>query len=161
MKRIKATYFDNYNMHTDEMYNAYLEYCKENDLEAKGDNSSDYFEFIADCEAQDWDDLWTNFKYSKLSDVKCVVLGTVGRWTGQHDVVPTVFDSLHDAVWACIRHCDYIKITQDCLTIRVKSTHHDGTNYFDIKFLNDRGCNTENGNLNNRRYHLTLTDYLF
>lgn len=161
MKRIKTTYFDNYDMYTDKMYDAYLEYCADNGYEAKGDNSSEYFGFVADCEAQDWEDLWENFKYSKLSDVKCVVLGTVGRWTGQHDVVPTVFDSLHDAVWACVRNCDYIKITQDCSTIRVKSTHHDGTNYFDIKFLNDKGCYTKNGNLNNRRYHLTLTDYLF
>lgn len=161
MKRIKTTYFDNYNMYTKEMYDAYVEYCEDNGYEVKDDNSSEYFGFIADCEAQDWEDLWENFKYSKLSDTKCVVLGSVGRWTGQHEVVPTVFDCLHDAVWACIRHCDYIKIEQNCSTIKVQSSHHDRTNYFEIKFLNDRGYNTENGDLNNRRYHLTLTDYLF
>lgn len=159
MKRIRCTYFDN-NVDYKEMYESYIEFCEMNECEVQDDNSQDFFDYIDETIERDWSDFNENLKCSEYN-TECVVYGAVGTWMGKREIMPKRFETLSEAVMACVSDCDYITIEQDCSKILVTACHHDGTNTFTINLLNDKGINTENGDLSKRCYHRTLKDYLF
>lgn len=161
MKRKEIVYYNDIDINYNDLYEEYKEHCELNDTAPAGENSNEFYNWMYDEFSDRWDCFKANLECSPINDNKCVVLGSLGLWTGRHDIEPQKFDSLLDAIGACVSGCDYIKVSQYCSEIWVTGLHHDGRNSFIIKILNDRGRETENGDLNNRRYHLTLHDYLY
>ena len=86
----------------------------------------------------------------------CVVCGTLGLWNGTKEIIPTRFSTLEQAVRKCISDYYSFKIEQVNGHLEISSYHHDGTNNFIVYLLNDKGENTINGDLNNRRYHKAI-----
>lgn len=168
-KRIKVTYYDNYNYDLD-MYRK--NYQEENELtdedmsEVSDDNIYDFLNGQLEAE---WHYFCDNLEHSENNDTPCVILGTLGLWSGRKTIVPVVCVDLQTAINKCIASNDYVSIKQNCGHLEVNSVHHDGTNTFEIYLLNERGINAhnrlENGdgnaNLENKCYHKAIKGYLF
>lgn len=166
-KKIKVTYFDNYHVNDDEYIEVYRE-C--NDLEQDAEVSDeDLWDFIYDCQDQDWDDLFRNLKYSDFADIPCVITGTLGLWNGRPEIEPVCCNDLASAIRKCCNKMDYIIIEQINGHLELQGIHHDGINHFEIHLLNERGIHASDliewgigkANLNNRCYHKAMNDYLF
>lgn len=168
-KRIKVTYYDNYNYDLDLYKEAYQECNDLTDEEMAEVSDNEIYEFLNDQLSMEWDDFCENLKYSKNNDAPCVIIGTLGLWHGRKDIVTVACDDLQTAINKCINNMDYVSIKQNCGHLEVSAVHHDGTNTFEIYLLNDRGINAKNriesgegsAYLGNKCYHKALKDYLF
>lgn len=66
-----------------------------------------------------------------------LVIASLGLWNGRFDGGKIIDGYLTDAIKACFE--DYNKVYWQDKNLKVEATHHDGTNYFIIKKLTDRG----------------------
>lgn len=150
--------YDNHNVNYDDWYEEFKSYCEDNDIDfSKYDEDSQYFhEWVWNTLNMYWDDFIYNLQHDKDNNVDCVVTGKVGRWNGNFDIVATHFATLEKAIYACIKDCDYITITQtEDGAIDVWAAHHDGSHSFTIHKLNERGYDAkcdEDNDLNNEKY---------
>lgn len=101
-------------------------------------------------------------EYSEVAQRPCVVCGTVGTWQGDRAICAKRFDNLKYAIYACVKPCGEVVISQRASNIIVDGYHHDGTNHFEIHVLNDKGVRADENrcNLSRREYQLTLKDYV-
>lgn len=101
-------------------------------------------------------------EYSEVAQRPCVVCGTVGTWQGDRAIRAKRFDNLKGAIYACVKSCDEVVISQRASNIIIDRYHHDGTNHFEIHVLNDKGVRADENrcNLSRREYQLTLEDYV-
>lgn len=106
------------------------------------------------------EEFFENIKYSSLKDEKVVILGTLGLWNGRHEIEPCVCSDIEKAINKCIGKADDFCIKQEKGYIFVDAYHHDGTNNFIIKLLNDKGINTKKGDLSKKYYHKRFKGYL-
>lgn len=89
---------------------------------------------------RDWEISWEEFEQKMnafFQENSAIVVGTVGTWRGALAAGKRV-DSLNDLspIW---RDCDYLYIYEEKGRLFFESTHHDGTNYFELKRLTQRG----------------------
>lgn len=101
-------------------------------------------------------------EYSEVAQRPCVVCGTVGTWQGDRAICAKRFDNLKDAIFACVKPCGEVIISQRASNIIFDGYHHDGSDYFEIHVLNDKGVRADENrcNLSRREYQLTLKDYV-
>ena len=66
-----------------------------------------------------------------------IVCGSVGRWTGKFAAGKVI---TFDDIWKCWENCDYISIYHEGGHFYIRSSHHDGTNLFEVKILTDKGA---------------------
>jgi hypothetical protein len=150
--------YDNYNVDYDEWYEEFKDWCYDNDIDASnyGKDSENFHNWVWNTLNMYWDDFIYNLQHDKDNNVDCVVTGKVGRWNGNFDIVATHFATLEKAIYACIKDCDYITITQtEDGAIDVYASHHDGSHSFTIHKLNERGYDAkcdEDNDLNNEKY---------
>ena len=69
------------------------------------------------------------------------VTGRLGLWNCKPEIMPKVFHNLEDAIRACANGVDYIEVELCPKCIYFKGSHHDGTNYFEIRMMNKAGQN--------------------
>lgn len=153
---MSRTLYDNYNINYTEWFEAFKEYCMDNDIDHTqyNEDSERFLNWLYDSLSMDWDDLMTNIKYDKNNNVDCVVTGGLGLWDGRHDIDAKHFPTLDKAINACVSGCDYITITENEGIVNIKGIHHDGTNNFEIHKLNDKGydAHCDDKDLNNEKY---------
>lgn len=146
---------DNRNIDYNIWYKSYVEYCNEFNKEVFSDDSEEFFNWLYKSLNDEFDDFMTNLLYSD-ENVECIVLGSLGLWYGKVEIQPKKFNTLKDAIYACLSECDYYTITEENGIINVLSSHHDGTNSFSIYKLNKRAERVSNDNiekLSNTYYH--------
>lgn len=136
-------------------YKDYMEYCTENNIEPQKENSNAYWEWISDSIARDVEDFLDNVKYSRSLREPVVVSGTLGLWTGQHDIANQEFSTLEEALKACWQSADDVKITLKDGVLHFEAMHHDGTNCFEIRPLTERGYQRlrDGDDINVKSYH--------
>lgn len=119
----------------------------------------DYWDWVSDALRDQYDNLRRQiervFPYEE-----CVVVGSVGLWYGRRDIEATKVRSVWDAIEKCCRSCEVV-INQVNGHFEIEASHHDGTNWFEIYLLNDKGVYTQNGDLSNRRYHKAIKKCLW
>lgn len=120
-------------------YEEYVEDCSSRGVEPQGENSSDYWNFVAEYHVYDWDDLKSNLKHSKEANAPVLITGKLGLWDGIHTIYPMKWNSLIGAIQRCANSADNIKVEADCGVIHVYAYHHDGINKFDIYKLSKKG----------------------
>lgn len=127
------------------------------------ENSNEMYERIDQEIESEIDSFWGNLKYSKYNNNKCVIVGSLGLWNGRRGIVPTVCESVSKAIEKCFdgNFEKYVTVKQVNGHLEVTVAHHDGTNYFSIHLLNEKGKATENGDLSNRRYHKAIKGFIF
>lgn len=153
---MSRTLYDNHNINYTEWFEAFKEYCMDNDIDHTqyDEDSERFINWLYDSLSMDWDDLITNIKYDKNNNVDCVVTGSLGLWDGRHDIDAKHFPTLDKAINACVSGCDCIIIAENEGVIDIKGIHHDGTNNFEIHKLNDKGydAHCDDEDLNNEKY---------
>lgn len=126
MKKIECTIFDSINEY---------EYITNNVQECSVEESMQ----IA------YEDFWNNINYSKYNKIPCIIIGKLGLWNGKKDIVPVKTDNLFSAIKRCITiSIEDIVVKQNGNVIEVNCYHHDGINYFEIRFLTKLGYNKKN-----------------
>ncbi len=136
----KIVLFDNYNIHYDYWYSDYEHYCQGNDIECASKDSDEFHTWLGNSLNEEWYDFNLTIKLSE-ENCECIVLGSVGRWNGTFEIIPKKFNTLLEAIHACVSECEYITITLDNGVINVVARHHDGVNNFVIKRLNKHSRN--------------------
>ena len=132
--------YDNHNVDYNKWFEEFKSYCEDNLIDhTQYDEYSDGFhEWVWDTLNMYWEDFICNLQHDKDNNVKCVVRGKVGTWRGNFEIEPKIFLTLEEAIYACVRDCDYITITQtEDGTIEVCALHHDGSHSFTIHKFND------------------------
>ena len=168
-KKIKTTYYDNYDYDFDAYKESYQECNELTDEEMEDVSDNTIFDYIWECLDMEWDDFFSNLAYSKFANTPCVITGSLGLWTGRHGIVPVKCDNLESAIRKCVNNMDYICIKQNCGHLEVTGIHHDGSNTFEIHLLNSKGIDAAdridygigNANLECRCYHKAISGYLF
>ena len=72
-----------------------------------------------------------------LSNNTFIVVGTCGLWYGNAEG-GTIINGISD-FFRLLKDCNFYKITDCNGHLLVQGSHHDGTNYFELKVLNNRG----------------------
>lgn len=122
-----------------DVWNDYGEAAREN-LSENGNadpSENEIWEEIYFLSGLHWEDeeaeLQRFFKGSRW-----LAVGALGLWTGRH-AAGDVFDSFEDFFYKAIKDCDFWKIWDENGHLFLKCSHHDGTNFFEIKRLSERG----------------------
>jgi hypothetical protein len=124
----------------------------DNDFEAaKADyEANNYDEVPGDIEyTQDmfWENEqmnWDDFKgelntFMEKNKNGWITLGTVGTWQGPKAGGAVVFDvEKLSKIW---NGCDYVKVIDKGGHLHFECSHHDGTNYYELKRLSEKGYN--------------------
>ena len=91
-----------------------------------------------------WDELdWDNAHYDlkdffNNTNKKWIIMGTVGLWTGNHKA-GIIFKDFDKMFYDATKDCDYIKFYDKNGHFYFECSHHDGTNYFEIKEITQKG----------------------
>ncbi len=104
-------------------------------------------------------DLLVNIKYGKYNS-DCVILGTLGLWDGRHTIVPVKCNTLVEAIEKLCRNEYECTVYMENGVIYAEQAHHDGTNLFEVRMLNERGLIGER-DLSKKMYHRKVRGYLF
>ena len=108
-------------------------------LEENGEEPTDseIFEELCVEDDFDWIDFETEFK--KYFDThNFVVKASLGRWTGRYDSGKIVTNGWN-GFCRIIQDYDNLKIIDNNGHLEVVGSHHDGTDYFEIKELTEKG----------------------
>ena len=115
------------------------EYGEDNEWESEDDIPDDVVnDTVYGDEEINWDEFKYEFeKFIKDSGYGLLMCGSVGCWDGRYDGGSYVkkFDDLYK-FW---NGCDYIKVWDEGGHLHIKASHHDGTNYAELKILTKHG----------------------
>ena len=115
------------------------EYGEEEGWETEDDVPDDRVTDEVDTQSEwNWDDFKVEFgRFLGDSNNGFLLVGTCGLWNGTYDggCYVNKFDDLYK-FW---EGCDYIKVYDEGGHLYVKASHHDGTNYAELKELTCKG----------------------
>lgn len=102
-----------------------------------GISDEDVWKRIDDDEAMFWDDM-KRIINAELNNEWFVAIGKVGSWRGTADAgtIQYDFDKFLQDIG---KDCDYWRISVIDGVINIECTHHDGTNYWELKPLSKSG----------------------
>lgn len=136
-KKVKSiVLFDNYNNYDFEDMKKSLAELNERDIESISDD--EVWDSIREEENKMFSIAKLDLKEMFGDNEKVIARGTCGIWRGKFDAIK-IFDNIEKALYACIKDCDYIKIEIEGKKVKVSSSHHDGSNYFEIKKVTEMG----------------------
>lgn len=96
------------------------------------------WERTKDLEELYWDDLRIELEAFFEKGCAWLLTGTLGLWDGNHKG-GFIFNTFNEFT-KCLKDCDYVRITDDMGHFEIECSHHDGTNYFEVKELTEDGC---------------------
>ena len=85
-----------------------------------------------------WDDISYELKHFFDKGNAWLLTGSIGRWDGNYRG-GYIFNTFEEFC-KCLKDCDYIEITDNKGHFEVKCSHHDGTNFYEVKRVSDFGC---------------------
>ena len=132
-----VTYIDTYNSNG-WSYQDYIAECSENAVTPGTEDSPEFYEWMQQRVAWDWEDFEMNIKNSRVCSGPVTVTGSLGLWWGRPEIEPRRFDSLLAAIYACLENCFEYSIKLEKGVLEVAGTHHDGTNHFSIRRASGR-----------------------
>ena len=140
----KKTTFTLINTFDTPSYDDYVAYCEDNDLEAKEEDSQDYWDWVSENQEDEIDCFYDNlYDEIKGSDEPCLIIGDLGLWDGRHEIQPVYMEDLASAVKKCVNCRDIndfeVELNTERGEINVNAYHHDGCNSFVIKALSKKG----------------------
>lgn len=152
--------------YTRENFEDYVkEFMGEENTDYKVDSDEDFYQWVAEQERMDFEDLIVNLKYSAYGKDSVMVIGKLGLWNGTYDILPTYFENVEKAIYACCNDCELKSVEIVGNTIEIVVAHHDGRNCFTLVFLSDKGHDryARNGkvSLNNRENIKKIGEYIF
>lgn len=131
------------------------------EFNALNETSLSYSDAVAEMEREEYEDFIGNLESSYFNASECVIIGTLGLWNGRREIIPVKCDTISHAVKRCLRNAESFEVRLKRGLIEVDVYHHDGTNEYRIKLLNDKGIKTEKGDLRKPYYHKLFKGYLY
>ena len=130
------------------------------------DNEDDFYDWESTQKEQDFEDVMGNLMYSKvIKDRKCVIVGSVGTWMGNREIIPTICNNVTDAINKCVEKCELRSIERVDNHLEVSVYHHDGSNHFDLYFLSDKGeeefWETDDVDMDNLENFIEIPEYIY
>lgn len=135
---INTTYLDS-RWYLDYKYEDYVRDCEDLGITPCEENSNGYWDYISEETNINCEDFFDNLEYSPINNTPCMVVGSVGRWNGNFEIVPVLFDNISDAIHKCLNGADDYEIVLKDGYITVYGYHHDGCNSFEIHILSKKG----------------------
>lgn len=137
----KNTIFDNYDV------TAAYNYARDELWEMRDERGNDW-ESIDDIpEREIWDEVsfmeeiyWEDARaeMKEFFDGKTLLItGTFGSWRG---ALPCGKVITYDDLWLAWKDCDYVEIYDEDGHFYIRSSHHDGTNHYEVKVLTEKGA---------------------
>lgn len=119
-------------------YDGYYDLAKESLTEDDEREITDevIWEYANLLSETEWEDFKINFE-SFMNGDTFILQGAIGRWDGIHRGGFT-FNSFNELSKAW-EDCAYIKVYDENGHLYIDCSHHDGTNHYEIKQLNDKG----------------------
>ena len=139
----KRILYDNYNLDLEiakEMaIENYEEYCCAIDEEPEKDyepSDEEILQIAYKLDEFNWEEFQNDFEKFIGNDT-FIIQGNVGRWDGTARGGFT-FDSFNELsrVW---KDCDYIKVYDENGHLYIECSHHDGTNFYEVRKLIEKG----------------------
>lgn len=129
---------DPYDFNEEEMRESWVETAEANDWEIPEDGPSDdqIWQEWYDQNELNWDDIESEVRYRDERG-SYLIIASLGLWNGRFDGGKIIDGYLTEAIRACFE--DYNKVYWQDKNLKVEAIYHDGTNYFIIKKLTDRG----------------------
>ena len=126
--------FDNYD------FEAYDNEAREQlaDMDYEDPTQEQVYEMTSELEQNDWDDADYEMRNFIEKGKSFIAIGTCGRWDGTYEG-GLIFGHWDDFKRRVFADCEYFKIWDEKGHLYVKCSHHDGTNFLEIKELTDRG----------------------
>ena len=122
----------------------FSEYGNEKGWETKNSiPDSEIYDELNFQEEIEWDDFKNEFShFIDNSKTGFLLQGNVGTWQGakKGGFTVTKFDDLYK----CWDGCDYIEIFDKKGHLYIKCSHHDGTNFYELKEMTAKGADYEN-----------------
>ena len=118
-------------------YEEYVEWCEETGEKPTDDGFEDWKN---DESRINWESDIENIECCKMYNVPVRLGGSLGLWDGRHEIRPVRFESVGQALKACIgRDTLDMEVIWVEGTIIVHADHHDGRNVYEICALNKKG----------------------
>lgn len=134
MARKNYVLFDNYNDYD------FDEIKKEMETADECEYSDDYIWFVIyNNQSEDWDNMRRQLE-DDFGDSQLLVVGTVGLWDGNFAAGKLCKDT-NEIFLGTLTDCDYKKVWYEKGHLYIMGSHHDGTNWYEIKKVTDRGLN--------------------
>jgi hypothetical protein len=130
-------------------------YCANNDMEVPAEGTQDYYDIVSDIQSWDIDD----FKEDAALHFDlglCLVKGYAGLWNGPAEGGKVMrIDSGADLFFQDV---DRVRVVLEGDGLVVYGYHHDGTNRYVVRQLNERGnaLYSKNGDEHTREFHERL-----
>ena len=96
------------------------------------------YDTMYELERMYWDDISYELKHFFDKGDAWLLTGSIGRWDGNYRG-GYIFNTFEEFC-KCLKDCDYIEITDNKGHLEVKCSHHDGTNFYEVKRVSDFGC---------------------
>lgn len=129
------------------IYNNYCDWISDNEvmeflvedcgMDREDITDSDIYNERRLIEEAYWEDAEYELKKFFNNGNAWLLTGTLSLWDGNHRG-GFIFSTFDEFV-RCLNDCEYIKIVDDDGHLHVQCSHHDGTNYFEIKELTECG----------------------
>lgn len=124
--------FDNYNFD-------YIEEAREclEDFDSEyAPSDQEVYELASDLEQEDFDRSMEELK-SFFGDSEVIFSGSLGRWDGYRSGFEVgTFETLF---YDFVKDCDYITVTDENGHLYINCSHHDGSNFCEVKKLTEAG----------------------
>lgn len=121
-------------------YDDYCDWCECNEVEPAPDESHEFYAWCGEQANMCWEDDMDNIECDARYNVPVICAGYLGLWDGRHPIYAKRFDSVRDAIAACMgRDIEQMDVEYVDGAIMVRAYHHDGTNLFEICALNKKG----------------------
>lgn len=132
----------------------YKEHLEINELTVDDLNMDDFLNDTVQMYLDD-EKVNINFQERKNGEKYYLVLADLGLWNGRADG-GLIIKGIWNAICKCFE--DYNKIYFDGKRLKIQAVHHDGTNYFQIRELTDKGVEYWNNHpyMSDRELHQRL-----
>lgn len=128
------TIYNNY-----DLWEQYQEFAKETLSEYEEEPSEDsIWNVINDEDSVNWECEKERLEEFFDDGSTWILCGTNGRWNGTFEA-GTIFTDFMDMYREAMTDCDYVHLYDENGHFYMQCSHHDGTNYYEIKKLTDKG----------------------
>lgn len=96
------------------------------------------YDTMYELERMYWDDISYELKHFFDKGNAWLLTGSIGRWDGNYRG-GYIFNTFEEFC-KCFEDCAYIEIVDNKGHLEIKCSHHDGTNFYEVKRVSDFGC---------------------
>lgn len=136
---VERVIYDNYNLYNNYPDETIIEILKEDGYEKEEITESMIFDKRDTLNDEDWELAKECLKEFFLDYTgKWIMSGNLGLWCGKYHA-GIVFDTFDDFFYKAIKDCAYWKFWDENGHLYFQCSHHDGTNWFEIKQMTECG----------------------